>query len=289
MFRIVFITSMFDNMYTLNKVCNSIIKEYPEKFEFKFFTAFEIDSCDEIYNQLENFTEKSDLICMMIHGGISTFKKFLRFRKNFQGKKSFFIHSTIEDETREFTSNSGLSLLIQEKLTKYYVLSGEKNYKNMILYVANAIGKNKYEIEECQYPQWEGIYNDGKVVENTEKFLENIAKEKNVIGLLFHGREWQSKKMEVIDKFIEEIKKEGGLPLAVFTNSVPDLSIKSKGTKWVIENYFKKNGKIIPNVIINLIGYSQSIFNEPGDGTSMVEKSIFEELEIPVKIGRAHV
>lgn len=44
MFRIVFITSMFDNMYTLNKVCNSIIKEYPEKFEFKFFTAFEIDS-----------------------------------------------------------------------------------------------------------------------------------------------------------------------------------------------------------------------------------------------------
>ncbi|WP_462425554.1 cobaltochelatase subunit CobN [Fusobacterium varium] len=282
MFRIVFITSMFDNMYTLNKVCNSIIKEYPEKFEFKFFTAFEIDSCDEIYNQLENFTEKSDLICMMIHGGISTFKKFLRFRKNFQGKKSFFIHSTIEDETREFTSNSGLSPLIQEKLTKYYVLSGEKNYKNMILYAANAIGKNKYEIEECQYPQWEGIYNDGKVVENTEKFLENIVKEKNVIGLLFHGREWQSKKMEVIDKFIEEIKKEGGLPLAVFTNSVPDLSIKSKGTKWVIENYFKKNGKIIPNVIINLIGYSQSIFNEPGDGTSMVEKSIFEELEIPV-------
>lgn len=282
MFRIVFITSMFDNMYTLNKVCNSIIKEYPEKFEFKFFTAFEIDSCDEIYNQLENFTEKSDLICMMIHGGISTFKKFLRFRKNFQGKKSFFIHSTIEDETREFTSNSGLSPLIQEKLTKYYILSGEKNYKNMILYAANAIGKNKYEIEECQYPQWEGIYNDGKVVENTEKFLENIAKEKNVIGLLFHGREWQSKKMEVIDKFIEEIKKEGGLPLAVFTNSVPDLSIKSKGTKWVIENYFKKNGKIIPNVIINLIGYSQSIFNEPGDGISMVEKSIFEELEIPV-------
>lgn len=282
MFRIVFITSMFDNMYSLNKICSCLNKEYSEKFDFKFFTAFEIDSSDEIYNQLDSFTEKSDLICMMIHGGISTFKRFLTFKKKFQGKKPFFIHSTIEDETREFTANSGLSSLVQDKLTKYYLLGGEKNYRNMILYAANIIGKNKYEIEECQYPQWEGIYADGEIVKDTDKFIENIVKEKNIIGILFHGREWQNRRMELIDKFIEEVKKEGGVPLAVFTNSVPDISIKSKGTKWVIENYFKKNKKVIPNVIINLIGYSQSIFNEPGDGTSVVEKSIFEDMEIPV-------
>ena len=112
---------MFDNMHSLNKVCSSVTKEYQGKFEFKFFTAFEIDSSDTIYNQLEVYTEKSDLICMMIHGGISTFKNFLKFKKKFYGKKPFFIHSTIEDETREFTSGSRLSPLVQEKLTKYYL------------------------------------------------------------------------------------------------------------------------------------------------------------------------
>ena len=282
MFKIIFITSMFDNMHSLNKVCSSIVKEYQGKFEFKFFTAFEIDSSDTIYNQLEVHTEKSDLICMMIHGGISTFKNFLKFKKKFQGKKPFFIHSTIEDETREFTSDSGLSPLVQEKLTKYYLLGGEKNYRNMILYAANTLGKDKYEIEECQYPQWEGIYNNGEIVKDTDEFIESIAEEKNIVGILFHGREWQSRRMEVINKFIEEVKREGGIPLAVFTNSVPDQSIKSRGTKWVLENYFKKNEKVIPRVIINLIGYSQSIFNEPGDGTSVVEKSIFEDMGVPV-------
>lgn len=179
---------MFDNMYSLNKVCSSITKEYQGKFEFKFFTAFEIDSSDAVYNQLETHTKKSDLICMMIHGGISTFKKFLMFKKKFQGKKPFFIHSTIEDETREFTANSGLSSLVQDKLTKYYLLGGEKNYRNMILYAANTLGKDKYEIEECQYPQWEGIYANGEIVKDTDKFIESIAKEKNIVGILFHGR-----------------------------------------------------------------------------------------------------
>ena len=48
----------------------------------------------------------------------------------------------------------------------------------MILYAANTLGKDKYEIEECQYPQWEGIYNNGEIVKDTDKFIESIAEEK---------------------------------------------------------------------------------------------------------------
>lgn len=63
-------------------------------------------------------------------------------------------------------------------MTKYYLLGGEKNYRNMILYAANTLGKDKYEIEECQYPQWEGIYNNGEIVKDTDEFIESIAEEK---------------------------------------------------------------------------------------------------------------
>ena len=31
---------------------------------------------------------------------------------------------------------------------------------------------------------------------------------------------------------------------------------------------FKYKGKVIPKVIINLMAYSQTIFSDPGDGTS---------------------
>ena len=282
MFKIVFITSMFDNMYSLNKVCNSIKSSYPNKFDFEFFTATDIDSSNNIYNNLINSIAKSDFICMMLHGGVSNFKSFLKMKKRFEKIKPFFIHSTIEDETREFTKNSGISPLLYDKLTQYYLLGGEENYKNMILYIANSIGKTDYKVEDCIFPKWEGIYSDGKIVEDVDSFIEKISKKKNVIGILFHGREWQSRKMEVIDKFIEEIEREGGTPFSVFTNSVPDISIKAKGTKWVLDNYFSKNGETIVDVVINLLGYSQSIFNEPGDGTTVVNKSIFEDLKVPV-------
>ncbi|WP_410208529.1 cobaltochelatase subunit CobN [Fusobacterium sp.] len=282
MFKIIFITTMFDNMYTLNKVCANLNCDFPGKFKFSFFTGHKADTSDEKYEALLQQTEKCDLICLIIHGGISTFKRFLDFKKRFEGKKSMFIHSTIEDETREFTANSGLSPLTHEKLSKYYILGGEKNYRNMILYAANSVGKYNYKVDDWQYPQWEGIYLDGKVIDDTDLFIDRIAGKKNVIGVLFHGTEWQAKRMEVVDKFVEEIRKEGGIPFPVFTNSVADLSIKAKGTKWVLDNYFIKDGHVIPDVIINLIGYSQSIFNNPGDGTSIVEKSIFEDMEIPV-------
>ena len=114
MFKIVFITSMFDNMYSLNKVCNSIKSSYPNKFDFEFFTATDIDSSNNIYNNLINSIAKSDFICMMLHGGVSNFKSFLKMKKRFEKIKPFFIHSTIEDETREFTKilESLLSFMI---------------------------------------------------------------------------------------------------------------------------------------------------------------------------------
>lgn len=286
MFKIIFITSMFDNIYTINKVSHLISNEYKNEFEFKFYKSAEIDNSIKNYDLLLQEAKNTNLICIILHGGISTFKSFFKLKDEFGEKIPFFIYSSIEDETREFMNKSGLSLLTLDKLSKYYILGGEKNYRNMILYAANTIGKCKYKIEDYEYPRWEGIYDINREeylpYEEEEKYLGNLAVKKNVIGLLVHGKEWKSKKIKVLNRFIEEIKKEGGEVLVVFTNSVTNPEIKSKGIKWVIENYFKKNGKVLIDCLINLVAYSQSIFAAPNDGTSVVDKSIFEDLGIPV-------
>lgn len=286
MFKIVFITSKFDNIYSINKVSHSLLDEYPNKFDFKYYKISEIDNSSQKYEELKDDIGGSNLVCIMLHGGVSTFKKFLKLKEEFNQRIPFFIHSTIEDENREFISKSGLSLLVQDKLSKYYSLGGEKNYRNMILYAANSLVKTDYEVDDYEFPRWEGIYDyeisDCISKEEEKSYLDKLLDRKNVIALMVHGKEWKTKKIKVINKFVEEIRKEGGEPLVVFTNSVPNPEIKSKGTRWVIDNYFKRNGKVIPSSIINLIAYSQSIFDQPGDGMAMVDKSIFEDLNIPV-------
>ena len=250
MFKIIFITSMFDNIYTINKVSHTISNEYKNQFEFSYYKATEIDFSYQKYEELIKDTKNSNLICIILHGGVSTFRNFLKLKEEINGKIPFFIYSSIEDENREFISKSGLSPLIQDKISKYYSLGGEKNYRNMLLYMANSLNHSNYKVEDYEYPQWEGIYDYEKKSylskEEENVYLDKLLEEKNIIALIAHGKEWEIKKIKVINKFIEEIKKEGGRPLVVFTNSVPNPEIKAKGTRWVIDNYFKRNGKIIP-------------------------------------------
>ena len=65
MFKIIFITTMFDNMYTLNKVCANLNCDFPGKFKFSFFTGHKADTSDEKYEALLQQTEKCDLICLI--------------------------------------------------------------------------------------------------------------------------------------------------------------------------------------------------------------------------------
>lgn len=282
MFKITFITSNYDNSYTFNKICKNLIEEYCGDFEFSFFKSNIIDKSDEEYRKLEEEIKTSNIVYILLHGGVSSFKKFMNLKNIFWGKIPFFINTTISDENREFVEHGGVPVTTAYNMAKYYTLGGEENCKNMILYTASELGDKKYPYEKYTYMRWEGIYNDGNAVEDEENFIKKIAKEPMVIAVLFHGKEWNSKRIKVVDKFIEELKKLGVVPYPIFTNSILKPEIKSKGIKWVIENYLKYKGKVIPKVIINLMAYSQTIFSDPGDGTSIVEKSIFEELEIPV-------
>lgn len=282
MFKITFITSSCDVNYSLNKVCNELKMIHPKDFEFNFFKSNLIDDNSGEYKKVEEDIKTSSIVFILLHGGVSSFKKFPQLKNLFWGKVPFFINTTIEDENREFVEKGGVSTIALYNMTKYFTLGGEKNYRNLILYTANQLSAKKYSFEDYEYVKWEGIYSEGKAIEDERQFIQEISKESKVIAILFHGKEWRYRHIKVVDKFIEEIKKIGAIPYPIFTNSIERPEIKCKGIKWVIDNYLKYDGKVIPKVIINLMNYSQTIFSTPGDGSTLVEKSIFEDLDIPV-------
>lgn len=280
MFKGTFITSMYDSGYILKKVTKEIEDESRDS-SFSFYSTYKIDEDEEVYENLEKDISESHIIFMFIHGGISGFKNFYKIFEKFQGRKKFFVYTSIEDEVKELQEKSGISLSTFEEMSVYYKVGEEKNLKNLIKLAGNKFAGKDFDTEPCCLPQFEGIYSNGEIVLNEKKYLENI-KNKNVVGVLFHSRFLQRKNLEVVDYFEKVIKEKGLIPLIVFTNSVCDEGIKAKGTDLAIKELMMFEEKLIPKCLINLMSYSQSIFSSPGDGSNFIKNSIFEKYNVPV-------
>ncbi|MEG1189675.1 MAG: cobaltochelatase subunit CobN, partial [Cetobacterium sp.] len=282
MFKATFVTSMFDSVHILKEVTKKLNLKDRET-EFNFFKSYKVDSDEETFRLLEKSIEESDIVFFFLHGGISGFQKFKKLIDKYQGVKPFFIYTSIEDENREFQEKSCISSSVFEKIMAYHQIGGEKNYYSLLKYCGNKFAKKNYQVDDFDFPEWEGIYLKGKILErqNIKNQLKKLE-DKFVVGVLFHARHLQKNDLQVVNAFEEELEKLGITPLIVFTNSVEEPSIKAKGLKWSIENLMSYKNKLIPKSIINLISYSQSIFSNPGNGEKFVKESIFEKYEIPI-------
>lgn len=280
MFKGTFITSMFDSGYILKKVAKEI--EVEEKdCSFTFYETYEIDENDETYEKLQKDILESSIIFMFIHGGISNFNRFYEIISKYKDFKKFFIYTSIEDEVKELQEKSGISLSTFQEMSLYYKVGEEKNLKNLIKLAGNKLARKNYIVEKCYFPKCEGIYLNGKVIENEKEYLNKI-KDKEVIAVLFHARLLFRDDLDVVKSFEKKIIEKGAVPLIVFTNSVCDPSVNGKGTDIAINELMILEDKMIPKCIINLISYSQSIFSSPGNGEKTLKNSIFEKYEVPV-------
>lgn len=282
MFKITFITSNHDNSYSFKKVGEEILNDYPNEFEFSFFKSNAIDKSEKEYAKALAEIKSSSIVFIFIHSGVSNFKSFTKLKERFNGHIPFFISTPINDEKKEFDNQPGLLTTSLEKMRMYYLLGGENNFKNLILYTASAMKHGDYPYKNYTYNRWEGIYENGKAIpyEMEDEYMDKISKEKRVVGILVHGKEWNLKRTKVLNRFIDEVKAQGGVPYAVFTNSTKTSEIKSKGIRWSVDRYLKHRGKVIPHVIINMLPYSQTMFGN--EDKELGDTSIFEELGIPV-------
>jgi len=283
MFRLIFIMSGFDSTYKLKESNIFIKKHYKESIGIDFIDSYKVDNSIEEYKICREKIEKSDMVFISMHGGVTHFKSLEKIMNEFEGKKKFFIYSGVEDENIVLLKKFGISPRQYEEILSYYSIGGNENLQNMILYLASNFGSKKFSYDSPKIVKWEGIYYPNKIIEDYTAYIKDIKKlEKPIIAILFYSKYFRENNTRHIDAFIEAIEELGGTPLAIYAASAPDLSNGCKGIKWVIDNILMINGEPQVDTIINTMAHAQSILGDPGDGTRAVEKSIFEDIDVPV-------
>lgn len=285
MFKITFLTTMHDSNYIINKVIKKLEEEYAGILSFKSFSTYYMDTNEEILQEAFGQIADSNLVCYFAHGGINNFKKFPLMMKKFGKDKYFFMRSGMEDELKELMNKSNMSDITFKGMLRYFLNDGEQNMENLIKFAANKLGKIDIDYGELAVPQWEGIYYHNKILTKNEEqeFLQRIYNDtKPVVGVLFYGKFVHNNNLRHVDNIIKEVEEQGANVIPVFTHTSRDESIGARGIQWSFDNLLTFRGRLLPEAIINCMGMSTSILSMPGDGNQVVEKSIFEQLDIPV-------
>ncbi|WP_040327274.1 cobaltochelatase subunit CobN [Clostridium ihumii] len=283
MFNITFVMSNFDAQYRLKEVCRNLKEEFKNEFVFNFLESRQIENDKENLDEYKDIFNKSDFIFISLHSGITYFKTVNSLIDEFNGKKKFFIYSSVDGENELLLRKSSISKEEFGSIFKYYKIGGNNNFRNMVLYLASTYSSKNYNYSDAEKRVWEGIYYKGRKVEDEKEYIKKAKdSNKSVVGILFYSNYYFENNTRHIDKFIEEVENLGGVPLAVYTASAKDESVGYKGIQYVIDNYLMEENEPIVDVVINTMAHAQSILGNPGDGTTYVEESIFEKLKVPV-------
>lgn len=283
MFRVLFLLSDFDSEYSIKESMELIDVKYPNEIVTEFMTTYDVDNSKEKLNKCMEILRESDLVFIALHGSVGYFKQFNNIMTECFGEKRVFFYSSMEDENMEVFPKLGINEEEYFKISSYYRMGGKENFYNMLLYMASTFGDEKYKYSVPKIPVWEGIYHPSKIINDELEYLKEIKlSEKPVIGVLFYSSYMRNNNTEAVDYLINSIEEYGGVPLAIYTLSAPDESVGIKGINWVINNLLMVYGQTIVDVVINTMGFSQTILGNPGDGQDVVTKSVFEKLGVPV-------
>ena len=283
MFKILCLFSSHDSFYPLQEAWLGIEKDYPCQVGLDCLDTDKIDLEPVEMDRCRDSLKTCDLVFVAVHGGITCFKSFTGIMDEFAGKKRFFIYSGLEEENRTLLARSGIAEGQYQEILRYYLMGGPENNRNLLLYMAAIFGDKSYLFESPQSPQWEGIYCPGRNVDDEGEYIRTLKKSgKPIVGILFSAKLQRENNTRHIDALIQEIAAGGGEPLAVYTESAANPSTGSRGLQWVVEHLLMHEGRPLVEVIINTMGFSQSIVNSPGDGSKAVETSIFAQLGVPV-------
>jgi cobaltochelatase CobN len=132
--------------------------------------------------------------------------------------------------------------------------------------------------------KWDGLY--GLAAEESEDdYVAGVAEEKAksrkpVIGIFVHYYFVEHNDTKHIDALIEACRRKGALPLAFYSNVIPQGDYQ--GLKGAFQKYCRPSGNTIIDALLVTIGHSQTALGAPGSGDISFNKSIFESLDVPV-------
>ncbi|OPY53675.1 MAG: cobaltochelatase subunit CobN [Methanosaeta sp. PtaU1.Bin060] len=207
--------------------------------------------------ELEVLARRSDLVIIRLHGG----KKSLPgFDGLVRGSKALLY---VQDSSSIDPELVNLSTVGDNyrKIFQYISFGGRENLRNLLLFLANWLGKASFPVCDPKMPAWEGIYHPAfDHVPSLEEYLEKkILPGRLTVGLWFNISMWQAEDLQVIDYIITEVEARGANVIPVFLHTRKDEQIGSSGWENAIKKYFMKDGRPLIDVLISTLVFSLTI------------------------------
>ena len=283
MLNLVVIMTSTEPFLTFKEAQVILEKQYPGQFCLDLYNTTELDNNKEVYTSCIEATEKADFIFIHIHGSLSFFKSFLSYFESFKNRKKFYINTTIEEEISELFPHCHIMPEDFKVIYQYYKSGGVNNIVNLIKWIGNQFSEEAVPFEEPAFPKWSGIYDLDEDTGCEEACLARVRSSgKLVVGIIINVMLIQKNNLAHIDALIRSIRKQGAVPLCIYSDMMPDQELGCEGIRAALERCMIFEGKSIVDSIINTTAFSLSILSDPGDGSKPKENSIFELFGVPV-------
>ena len=245
------------------------------------YNTAEIDGDDAVAQESLEKVKEADFVLFWFHGSMSYFRKYLKFRDYFHGKKPYFFHSSIESEMEEMTRQCQLPANQVLALEKYLEAGGEVNRENFLRLLVHSATGLELHIGEPVLPRWDGYYGKPEDLSDADYLREIMSLGKPIIGVLCHLATIQTGDTDYVDGLAETIRRSGCTPLILYSNIMPSSDGSVGGLREALKKYLTADGKPVPGCLIITTGHALSVLSAPGIGVKQVEDSVFEILGIP--------
>ena len=284
MLNLVVIMTAMEPFHLFKEAQIKLDREFPDLFKLHLYSTSDLDNDEKTYLSCVEESKKADFIFIKIHGSLSFFKSFKKYYDKFKNEKKIYLETTIQEEITETFPYCGIMPEDFKAIYKYYKSGGFNNILNLVKWIGNQFAKTKVPYVGAAYTKWSGIYDPDEKIESEESYLKKIRESKlPVVGIITNvNLTPKEAKVAHIDEIFRSVKANGGIPLCIYSDMLPDEEIGSEGIRAALEKYMMYKEKPIVSSIINTAAFSLSILSEPGNGTKPKENSIFEFIGVPV-------
>ncbi|SCJ89852.1 Aerobic cobaltochelatase subunit CobN [Anaerotruncus sp. 2789STDY5834896] len=251
-------------------------QKQPDLLYLHCFRTEDIDGDSAMCQRCQQELDTADLIIILLHGGISYFRKFNQIRPCLQDRALLFC-SGVDAETDTVMRHSTLQPSERTELLRYLHAGGPQNCRNLLLWAAAHIGGLPCSYAPVEEPAYSGLF---QIEQDPQDYLRILmADSRPKIGILLHYTLVQSGDLRHIQALIEQIESAGALAIPVYADMVP--SETSEGLPSVLQRFFTYRGHTVPDILIVTTGFSLSVVSAPGEMRSD-RHSVFATLDIPV-------
>lgn len=231
--------------------------------------------------------DRADFILLLTHGSVAVFRKYAYFRAHIVPHHLVFMLNSMPEEMKEMLRWSKLNDADRLQMMRYIKCRDEENLLNLCLFIAATYGARSCTFSAPTKPAWDGLYLP-EGVDDPRSYKQTVAEAKTqgakVAAVLIPYHLHVEHNLMHIDLLIARLRGLDLLPLVVYSTMAKDEELSSGGIYDAIAEYFYHEGQLLPDVVINTLGYSLGIFEgvtpvwqQKQDGLSPLE-----EMNLPI-------